>query len=82
MPPFDSIELSGHILVQGKKRGYTEQQVRDCLESPEHIDKSQDKGRAGGFIRKFRKSFNGRTLQIVAEVYQNTCYAITGYWIK
>ena len=35
----------------------------------------------GGFIWKFRKKFNGKTLQIVAEVYKNECYPITGYWL-
>jgi hypothetical protein len=24
MPPFDSIELSGHIALRGEQRGYTE----------------------------------------------------------
>jgi len=39
-------------------------------------------GMLGGFIWKFRKNFAGGTLQIVAEVYKNECYAITGYWLR
>ena len=36
MPPFDSIELSGHITLKGEQRGYTETQVRSCIERPDH----------------------------------------------
>jgi hypothetical protein len=36
MPPFDSIELSGHITLRGEQRGYTETQVRPCIERPDH----------------------------------------------
>jgi hypothetical protein len=83
MPPFDSIKLSRHIHEQGKKRGFTDKQARACIEMPDRIIKTpQERGLSGGFIWKFRKSFKARTLQIVAEVHKNTCYAITGYWLK
>jgi hypothetical protein len=36
MPPFDSIELSGHIALRGEQRGYTKTQVRSCIERPDH----------------------------------------------
>jgi hypothetical protein len=35
-----------------------------------------------GLIWYFRKSFEGRTLQIVAEVHENRCYGIAGYWLQ
>jgi hypothetical protein len=82
MPPFDSIELSRHVLLRGEQRGYTEEQARTCIENPDHIEKTQGRGLMGGFIWYFRKSFEGRTLQIVADVHKNTCYAITAYWLK
>ena len=36
MPPFDSIELSGHIALRGEQRGYTETQVGFCIERLDH----------------------------------------------
>jgi len=53
-----------------------------CVEQPEIIIKTPPTvGMLGGFIWKFRKKFGGRTLQIVAEVYKNECYPVTGYWL-
>jgi hypothetical protein len=82
MPPFDSIELSDHVSQRGLQRGYTERHARDCIENPDHIEKTQELGLKGGLIWKFRKLYMGRTLLIVAEVYKNTCYAITAYWLQ
>jgi hypothetical protein len=82
MPPFDSIELSGHISIRGKQRGYTMEQARFCIQDPDHIEKTQGRGINGGIIWYFRKSFEGGTLQIVAEVHENRCYGITGYWLQ
>jgi len=82
MPPFDAIDLSSHVPHRGMQRGYTEQQARACIENCDHIEKTQGRGKKGGLIWKFRKSFKGKTLQIVAEVHKNTCYAITGYWLQ
>jgi len=64
------------------QRGYTDAQAKDCIENPDHIDKTFGRGKKGGLIWKFRKSYLEGTLQIVAEVYKNTCYAITGYWLQ
>jgi hypothetical protein len=36
MPPFDSIELSGHMALRGEQPGYTGTQVRSCIERPDH----------------------------------------------
>ena len=36
MLPFDSIQLSGHIALRGEQLGYTETQVRPCIERPDH----------------------------------------------
>jgi hypothetical protein len=80
--PFDAIELSEQVLIRGRQRGYTAEQARACIESPDRIDKTQGRDQRGGFIWYFRKSFEGRTLQIVAEVHENRCYAITGYWAQ
>ena len=41
MPPFDSIELSGHIALRGEQRGYTKTQVRSCIERPDHSGTSR-----------------------------------------
>jgi hypothetical protein len=53
-----------------------------CIQNPDHIEKTEGRGQRGGFIWYFRKSFDGRTLQIVAEVHENRCYGITGYWLQ
>jgi hypothetical protein len=82
MPPFDSIELSGHVPIRGEQRGYTVEQARTCIQNPDHIERTQGRGLSGGLIRYFRKSFEGRTLQIVAEVHENRCYGIAGYWLQ
>jgi len=82
MPPFDSIELSGHVPIRGEQRGYTVEQARTCIQNPDHIEKTQGRGLSGGLIWYFRKSFEGRTLQIVAEVHENRCYGIAGYWFQ
>src|SRR5271165_4650439 len=80
MPPFDSIKLSDHLLIRGRQRGYTAEQARACIERYDRNDCEGGRGKRGGFIWYFRKSFEGRTLQIVAEVHENRCYGITGYW--
>lgn len=81
MPPFDSIEFSDHVPARGAQRGFTLEQARACITNPDHIDKSDARrGTRGGLIWKFRKSFRTGTLKIVAEVYKNRCYPITGYW--
>jgi hypothetical protein len=67
--PFDKYHHSDHVSVRGALRGYTDLQVRDCVENPDRIDKSQKKGNLGGFIWKFHKFFDGKQLTIVAEVY-------------
>jgi hypothetical protein len=82
MPPFDSVALSSHIPIRGKQRGFTPEEATACITAPDRIEKTQGRGTKGGFIWKFYKSIGGRTLEIVAEVYKNTCYAITGYWVK
>jgi hypothetical protein len=81
VPPFDSIDLSKHIPVRGNQRDYTLQEAKECIENPDLIHKTQGSGKLGGFIWRFRKSFRSKTLEIVAEVYKNKCYGITGYWI-
>ena len=56
--------------------------IQLCVQHPELIIKAPPTvGRLGGFIWKFQKNFGGKTLQIVAEVYKNRCYPITGYWL-
>jgi hypothetical protein len=82
MPPFDAIEFADHLPRRGWQRKYSEAQAQKCIENPDRIIKSSDKGNRGGFIWKFQKSYGGKTLQIVAEVYKNRCYAITGYWLQ
>ena len=82
IPSFDGIELSGHVPLLGNQRNYTGDQVQSCIESCELVIQTEGSGRSGGLIWKFSKSFEGRTLQIVAEVHKKTCYAITGYWLN
>ncbi|MBV9299953.1 MAG: DUF4258 domain-containing protein [Verrucomicrobia bacterium] len=82
MPPFDAIDFARHIQDRGRQRRYNEAQARECIENPDRIIKTAQRGQRGGLIWKFRKSFGGRTLQIVAEIYQNRCYVITGYWLN
>jgi hypothetical protein len=83
MPDFEKIDPSKHTSHRSWKRNFSEVQWRLCVESPDYIVKNPpERGRLGGFIWKFRKGFEGRTLQIVAEVYKNQCYPITGYWIS
>jgi hypothetical protein len=82
MPPFDKIDASKHTRHRSWKRNFTEEQWRLCVEQPEVIIKTPPTvGMLGGFIWKFRKKFGGKTLQIVAEVYKNDCYPVTGYWL-
>jgi hypothetical protein len=47
MPPFDSIELSGHVPIRGEQRGYTVEQARTCIQNPGHIEKTQGRGGIG-----------------------------------
>jgi len=78
VPPFDKIEPSDHVSARGSLRGFTDSQVIECVEKPDHIDKTHGKGELGGFIWKFTKSFDGRELTVVAEVYKNQCYPVAG----
>jgi Domain of unknown function (DUF4258) len=80
MPAFDEIEPSHHIEWRAWLRDFTEEQVRQCILKPDRIVKTNQKGDHGGLIRVFRKSFAGRTREVVAETHKNTCYLITAYW--
>ena len=55
------------------------EQAETCVRSPDK-KRRQGKGEEGGFIEVFQKTFEARTLFIVAEVKGDACSLITGYW--
>jgi len=64
MPPFDKIDASMHTHHRSWKRNFTEEQWQLCVQQPELIIKTPPTiGRLGGFIWKFQKNFDGKTLQ-------------------
>lgn len=42
---------------------------------------SSQRGPHGGFLFTFRKKFEDRELEVVAEIFKEECFIVTGYWI-
>jgi hypothetical protein len=72
---------TAHVEKRGRERGFTVEQAIFTIRTPESILKAPPrKGNHGGLIWLFFRAFESRILVVVAEVKDNECWIITGYW--
>ena len=72
---------TAHIEKRARERGFTVEQAIFTISDPGSILKAPPrKGNHGGFIWLFFRLFESRILVVVAEVKDNECWIITGYW--
>ena len=72
---------TAHVEKRARERGFTVEQAMLTITAPASILKAPPrKGNHGGFIWLFFRLFESRILVVVAEVKDNECWIITGYW--
>ena len=72
---------TAHVEKRARERGFTVEQAILTVNDPASILKTPPrKGNHGGFIWLFFRLFESRILVVVAEVKNNECWIITGYW--
>jgi hypothetical protein len=72
---------TAHVEKRARERGFTAEQAMLAINEPASILKVPPRrGNHGGFIWLFFRAFESRILVAVAEVKNNECWIITGYW--
>lgn len=72
---------TAHVEKRARERGFTVEQAILTINDPASTLKAPPrKGNHGGFIWLFFRLFESRILVVVAEVKNNECWIITGYW--
>jgi hypothetical protein len=72
---------TAHVEKRARERGFSVEQAILTVSDPGSILKTPSrKGNHGGFIWLFFRLFESRILVVVAEVKNNECWIITGYW--
>jgi hypothetical protein len=70
---------SAHAGVRRKERGATEQEMKDVINY--HEKKVQQyKGNHGGFVYRFEKTVDGKTLIVVAEVKKAEAWLVSCFY--
>jgi hypothetical protein len=72
---------TAHVEKRARERGFSVEQAVLTVNDPASILKTPPrKGNHGGFIWLFFRLFESRILVVAAEVKNNECWIITGYW--
>lgn len=72
---------TAHLERRARERGFSVEQAIHTVTNPGSILKTPSrKGNHGGFIWLFFRLFESRILVVVAEVKNDECWVITGYW--
>jgi hypothetical protein len=72
---------TAHVEKRARERGFAVEQAILTVNGPASILKAPPrKGNHGGLIWLFFRLFESRILVVVAEVRNNECWIITGYW--
>lgn len=72
---------TAHVEKRARERRFSVGQAILTVNEPGSILKTPPrKGNHGGFIWLFFRLFESRILVVVAEVKDNECWIITGYW--
>jgi hypothetical protein len=72
---------TAHVEKRARERGFSVEQAILAVKKPGSILKTPArKGNHGGFIWLFLRLFESRILVVVAEVKNDECWVITGYW--
>ena len=72
---------TSHVEKRARERGFTVEQATRTIREPRRILKTPPRlGNHGGMIWLFFGKFEARILVVIAEVKNNECWIITGYW--
>jgi hypothetical protein len=77
--PPKHFEFTDHGCQRAIERGITQSQMTDCILSSD-ARKLLRKGMHGGNVYRYTKLVSGNTLEVVAEVWKDSCWIVTGYW--
>ncbi|MBI2927679.1 MAG: hypothetical protein HYY24_18440 [Verrucomicrobia bacterium] len=69
-----------HLLIRQTEREFSLENVKMTVNYPQHRIKIGTTGQHGGIRWKFKKTVEGRTLVIVAEIKKNDCWLATAYY--
>jgi len=78
---FSQWHFESHALDRMRERNISEHQIKETVLRPDRLW-LHGKGIRRGPKWNFRKSFQGRMLQVTAEFVLGTCYIVTAFWAK
>lgn len=79
MPAPKIFHFTPHARGRGRERSITPEQFQAAVLAPD-TKQQQYRGTHGGIVYLFGKDFAGRKLNVVAEVYKDECWFVTGFW--
>jgi hypothetical protein len=68
-----------HASNRQYQRKIPENSIRETVSNPD-TQVQQRSGHHGGINWKFERQYGSRRLRVIAELCQETCYAITAFW--
>jgi hypothetical protein len=71
--------LTTHAERRINERGLSVEALKDVIKYHDHVDQ-QARGTHGGFMYRFQKTVDGKTLVVAAEVKKDECWIATGYY--
>jgi hypothetical protein len=78
VPAVTKFHNTAHVLLRTAERGLTLEQLKSVVNFPDK-KKQQYKGDNGGFVYKFEKIIDGKTVVAIAEVKSSECWLISGW---
>ena len=81
MEPIKTFHDSTHARQRSRERRISLDAMKEVVKY--HESKTQQyRGDHGGFVHKFKKTVDGRTLAVVAEVKKGECWLISGFYVE
>ena len=71
--------VTKHAALRFMERGVSLESAKDVVKYSKQVEKLQS-GHNGGTLKRFRKTADGKTLVVVAEVKDKDCWIATAYY--
>ena len=72
---------STHARQRSRERNISLEAMKEVVKY--HETKTQQyRGEHGGFVYKFKKAFDGKTLAVVAEIKKSECWLVSGFYVE
>ena len=69
-----------HLSHRQHERQIANDLIRETVLNPDS-QVQQRAGRHGGIVWKFERKFGTQRLRVIAELWKETCYIVTTFWI-